>query len=65
MRPVIDGHNDVLSRLQEEDADDTALLRDDSASITVPSARSGRFAGVLCAVRPPPGPLAVVRAAGG
>jgi membrane dipeptidase len=65
MRPVIDGHNDVLSRLQEDCADDTALLREGTASITVPSARAGGLAAGLFAVLPPPGPFEVERAAGG
>ena len=41
MRRLIDGHNDVLSHLHEEGAGDAALLREGSASITVPSAREG------------------------
>jgi membrane dipeptidase len=65
MRRVIDGHNDVLSRLQEDDADDAALLREGSATVTVPSARAGGLAAGLFAVLPPPGPFQVERAAGG
>jgi membrane dipeptidase len=61
MRRVIDGHNDVLSRLHEEKADDTALLRDGSASITVPSAREGGLAAGLFAVLPPPGQFGTER----
>jgi membrane dipeptidase len=65
MRPVIDGHNDVLSRLQEEDAADTALLQDGTACVTVRSARAGGLAAGLFAVLPPPGPFDVDRAPGG
>jgi membrane dipeptidase len=65
MRPVIDGHNDVLSKLHEDAADDTALLRDGTASVTVPSARAGGLAAGLFAVLPPPGPFDVERVAGG
>jgi membrane dipeptidase len=65
MRPVIDGHNDVLSHLHEQDADDDALLHDGSASVTVPAARAGGFAAGLFAVLPPVGPFDVRRAAGG
>jgi membrane dipeptidase len=65
VRPVIDGHNDVLSHLHEEAADDTALLRDGTASITVPSARAGGLAAGLFAVLPPPGPFNVSRRPGG
>ena len=57
MRRVIDGHNDVLSHLHEEGAGDAALLREGSASITVPSAREGGLAAGLFAVLPPPGPV--------
>ena len=65
MRPVIDGHNDVLSRLHEDGADDAALLREGTASITVPSARAGGLAAALFAVLPPPGPFEEVRTADG
>ena len=65
MRQVIDGHNDVLSRLHEDDAGDDALLRDGSATITVPSARAGGLAAGLFAVLPPPGPYEVERTDGG
>jgi membrane dipeptidase len=65
MRRIIDGHNDVLSRLHEEEAGDAALLRDGSASITVPSARAGGLAAGLFAVLPPPGPFNTTRTAGG
>jgi membrane dipeptidase len=54
MRPVIDGHNDVLSHLQEQDAPDDALLDDDAATVTVPRAREGGFAAGMFAVLPPP-----------
>jgi membrane dipeptidase len=62
---VIDGHNDVLSHLHEHDADDEALLRDGSASVTVPAARAGGFAAGLFAVLPPVGAFDVRRAPGG
>jgi membrane dipeptidase len=65
VRPVIDGHNDVLSRLHEDGADDVALLREGSATITVPSARAGGLAAGLFAVLPPPGPFVVDRSADG
>jgi membrane dipeptidase len=65
MRRVIDGHNDVLSRLHEENAGDDALLREGTAAITVASARAGGLAAGLFAVLPPPGPFEVERAAGG
>ena len=65
MRRVIDGHNDVLSRLHEENAGDDALLRDGSATITVPSARAGGLAAGLFAVLPPPDPIEVERTDGG
>ena len=64
MRRVIDGHNDVLSHLHEEGAGDAALLREGSASITVPSAREGGLAAGLFAVLPPPGPFATERTPG-
>jgi membrane dipeptidase len=51
---VIDGHNDVLSHLQEQDAPDDALLDDDAATVTVPRAREGGFAAGMFAVLPPP-----------
>jgi membrane dipeptidase len=54
MRPVIDGHNDVLSHLQEQDAPDDALLDDDAATVTVPRAKQGGFAAGMFAVLPPP-----------
>jgi membrane dipeptidase len=54
MRPVIDGHNDVLSHLQEQDAPDDALLDDDAATVTVPRAKEGGFAAGMFAVLPPP-----------
>ena len=53
MRPVIDGHNDVLTHLHEQGAGDDALLREDAASITVPRARAGAFAAGLFALWPP------------
>jgi membrane dipeptidase len=65
MRRIVDGHNDVLSRLHEEKAGDAALLRDGSAAITVPSARAGGLAAGLFAVLAPPGPFAAGRTAGG
>jgi membrane dipeptidase len=54
MRPVIDGHNDVLSHLQEQDAPDDALLSEDTATVTVPRAKAGGFAAGMFAVLPPP-----------
>jgi len=56
---VIDGHNDVLSRLQREGAGDDALLTDGAATITVPAARAGGLAAGLFAVlpRPPEGEI--------
>jgi membrane dipeptidase len=65
VRPVIDGHNDVLSRLHEDGADDVALLREGSATISVPSARAGGLAAGLFAVLPPPGPFVLERTSGG
>jgi membrane dipeptidase len=55
VRPVIDGHNDVLTRLHDDGADDRALLTDGAATITVPSARAGGLAAGLFAVLPPAG----------
>ena len=52
---VIDGHNDVLTRLHEDGAADDALLTDGAATITVPSARAGGLAAGLFAVLPPTG----------
>jgi membrane dipeptidase len=54
MPPVIDGHNDVLSRLHREGASDDALLADGAATITVPGARAGGLAAGLFAVLPRP-----------
>jgi membrane dipeptidase len=62
---VIDGHNDVLSHLQGEGAADDALLRDDSAAVTVPRARAGGFAAGMFAVLPPAPEWDVSRTAGG
>jgi membrane dipeptidase len=53
MRPVIDGHNDVLSHLQENDAPDDALLTEDAATVTVPRAQAGGFAAGMFAMLPP------------
>jgi membrane dipeptidase len=50
---VIDGHNDVLTHLHDNDAADDALLSDGAATITVPSARAGGLAAGLFAVLPP------------
>jgi membrane dipeptidase len=63
--PVIDGHNDVLSHLQEEDAPDDALLHEGTAAITVPAARAGGVAAGLFAVLPPAPPWEVQRTTGG
>jgi membrane dipeptidase len=62
---VIDGHNDVLTRLHEEGAGDAALLTDGAAAITVPSARAGGLAAGLFAVLPPAEFVDVARSAGG
>jgi membrane dipeptidase len=65
MRPVIDGHNDVLSHLEEEGAPDDALLREDAATITIPRARAGGFAAGLFAAWPATEHLEFTRSAGG
>ena len=52
-RVVIDGHNDVLTRLHDDGAPDDALLTEGAATITVPSARAGGLAAGLFAVLPP------------
>ena len=65
MRPVIDGHNDVLSRLEEDGAPDDALLRAGTAAVTVPRAREGGFAAGMFAVLPPAPEWEVTRTAGG
>jgi membrane dipeptidase len=65
VRPVIDGHNDVLTRLHDDGAGDAALLADGAAAITVPSARAGGLAAGLFAVLPPAGDISVARSAGG
>jgi membrane dipeptidase len=65
VRPVIDGHNDVLSHLQGEGAADDALLREDSAAVTVPRARAGGFAAGMFAVLPPAPEWDVSRTPGG
>ena len=62
---VIDGHNDVLTHLQEENAPDDALLREDAATITVPRARAGGLAAGLFAVLPPAPSWDIERTAGG
>jgi membrane dipeptidase len=62
---VIDGHNDVLTRLHEDGAADDALLHEGTATITVPSARAGGLAAGLFAVLPPAGDFLVERTAGG
>lgn len=62
---VIDGHNDVLTRLHEDGAADDALLHEGSATITVPSARAGGLAAGLFAVLPPAGDFIVERTPGG
>jgi membrane dipeptidase len=63
--PVIDGHNDVLSHLQDENAPDDALLRAGTATITVPSARAGGLAAGLFAVLPPAPAWKITRTPGG
>jgi membrane dipeptidase len=65
VRPVIDGHNDVLTRLHEEDAPDTALLEEGAATVTVPSAHAGGLAAGLFAVLAPVGPWDLDRTPGG
>jgi membrane dipeptidase len=66
MRPVIDGHNDVLSHLHEHDAPDDAILQADAAAVTVPRAREGGFAAGMFAVLPPaPDWDDITRTAGG
>jgi membrane dipeptidase len=65
VRRVIDGHNDVLTRLEEDGADDDALLREGTATITVPAARAGGLAAGLFAMLPPVGEFGVKRSAGG
>jgi membrane dipeptidase len=62
---VIDGHNDVLTRLHDDDAADDALLHEGTATITVPSARAGGLAAGMFAVLPPAGDFEVERTAGG
>jgi membrane dipeptidase len=62
---VIDGHNDVLTRLHKDGASDDALLTDGAATITVPSARAGGLAAGLFAVLPPTGGDWEPRTAGG
>ncbi|HEX5621528.1 MAG TPA: membrane dipeptidase [Solirubrobacteraceae bacterium] len=65
MRPVIDGHNDVLSHLHEQDAADDALLTEDAATVSVPRAKAGGFAAGMFAVLPPAGDWDIQRTAGG
>jgi membrane dipeptidase len=65
VRPVIDGHNDVLSRLQEEDAADAAILDEEAAAITVPRARAGGLAAGMFAVLPPTADWDLHRTPGG
>jgi membrane dipeptidase len=62
---VIDGHNDVLTRLHDDGAADDALLTDGAATITVPSARAGGLAAGLFAVLAPTGGKWEPRRAGG
>jgi membrane dipeptidase len=62
---IIDGHNDVLSHLQDEKAPDDALLREDAAAITVPRARAGGLAAGLFAVLPPAPAWDITRTPGG
>jgi len=62
---VIDGHNDVLTRLHDDGAADDALLHQGTATITVPSARAGGLAAGLFAVLPPAGDFQVERTGGG
>ena len=62
---MIDGHNDVLTRLHDDGAADDALLHEGTATITVPSARAGGLAAGLYAVLPPAGDFVVERTPGG
>jgi membrane dipeptidase len=62
---VIDGHNDVLSHLHEHGAPDDALLREDSATVSVPRAKRGGFAAGMFAVLPPAPDWEIRRTPGG
>ena len=62
---MIDGHNDVLTRLHDDGAADDALLHEGTAAITVPSARAGGLAAGFFAVLPPAGDFVVERSGGG
>jgi membrane dipeptidase len=62
---IIDGHNDVLTRLHQDGAGDGALLGESAAAITVPSARAGGLAAGLFAVLPPVADWEVTRTPGG
>jgi membrane dipeptidase len=62
---IIDGHNDVLTRLHQDGAGDGALLGESAAAITVPSARAGSLAAGLFAVLPPVADWEVTRTPGG
>jgi membrane dipeptidase len=63
--PIIDGHNDVLSHLYEQAQPDDALLREDTATITVPRAKAGGVAAGLFAVLPPAPSWDTTRTPGG
>jgi membrane dipeptidase len=65
VRPVIDGHNDVLTHLHKEGASDRAILDEEAAAVTVPRARAGGFAAGMFAVLPPTGDWDVQRTPGG
>ena len=62
---MIDGHNDVLSHLLDEGAPDDALLRPESATVTVARAREGGFAAGMFAVLPLTPDWEITRTAGG
>jgi membrane dipeptidase len=65
VRPVIDGHNDVLSHFHEEHAPDDAILDETAATITVPRAKEGGLAAGMFAVLPPTGDWDIKRTSGG
>ena len=65
MRRIVDGHNDVLTRLRDDAADDGALLREGTATVTVPAAAAGGLAAGLFAVLPRVPPLEAERSPGG
>jgi membrane dipeptidase len=58
--PVIDGHNDALSRLHRRDAGVADFLEGNGGAVTLRSAAQGGLAAGLFAILAPPGPLEVV-----